>query len=50
VFKKRVLRTCKKLRCRWEDNIRMDLREMGGKVWTRHNWLKTGTSGSVLGA
>jgi len=21
-------------KCRWEDNIRMDLREMGGKVWT----------------
>jgi len=24
---------------RWEDNIRMDLRRKGGKVWTGFNWL-----------
>jgi hypothetical protein len=28
---------------RWEDNIKMDLREMGGRVWTGFNWLRIGT-------
>jgi hypothetical protein len=31
-------------RRRWEDVIRMDLREQGGKVWTGFIWLSTGTS------
>jgi hypothetical protein len=32
-------------RCRWEDNIRMDLREIG---WTGLIWLRIGTSGGPL--
>jgi hypothetical protein len=35
-------------RCRWEDNIRMKLSEIGWKVWTVFMWLKTGTSGRLL--
>jgi hypothetical protein len=34
-------------RCRWVDNIKMDLREIrrGGIDW---NWLRIGTSGGLL--
>jgi hypothetical protein len=32
----------------WEVNVRMDLREMGGKVWTGFIWLRIGTSGGLL--
>jgi hypothetical protein len=37
-------------RCRWVDNIKMDLREMGwdGMVWTGSIWLRIGTSGRFL--
>jgi hypothetical protein len=37
-------------RCRWVDNIKMDLREIGwdGVVWTGSNWLRIGTSGGPL--
>jgi hypothetical protein len=31
-------------RCRWVDNIKMDLREIGGVVWTASIWLRIGTS------
>jgi hypothetical protein len=31
----------------WED-IRKDLREIGGKVWSGCNWLRIGTSGGSL--
>jgi hypothetical protein len=34
--------------CSWEDNIRMDLREEGGKLWTGCIWLRKGTSGGLL--
>jgi hypothetical protein len=34
-------------RCRWED-IRMDLREIGGKIWTGCTWLTIGTSDGFL--
>jgi hypothetical protein len=33
-------------RRRWEDNIRMDLREVG--VWTGWRWLRIGTGGVRL--
>jgi hypothetical protein len=35
---------------RWEDNIKMDLMEIGGggKVWTGFIWLRMGTSGEPL--
>jgi hypothetical protein len=32
---------------RWEDNIRMDLREIGW-VWTGCIWLRAGISGGLL--
>jgi hypothetical protein len=36
-------------RHRWEDNIRMDLREMGCvKVWTGCIWLRIGNSDGLL--
>jgi hypothetical protein len=31
-------------RCRWEDGIRMDLREIGWGRWIGFNWLRIGTS------
>jgi len=34
-------------RCRWE-NIRMHLREIGGKVWTGFIWHRIGTSGGLF--
>jgi hypothetical protein len=33
---------------RWEDNIKMDLREVGRGVWTGSIWLRTGTGGGHL--
>jgi hypothetical protein len=35
-------------RRRLEDNIKMDLREIGGAVWTGFTWLMIGTSGGPL--
>jgi hypothetical protein len=35
-------------RCRWVDNIKTDLREIGGVVQTGLMWLKMGTSEMVL--
>jgi hypothetical protein len=35
-------------RRRWEDNIKMDLQEVGGVVGTGWNWLRIGTSGGHL--
>ena len=35
-------------RCRWEDNINMDLQEMGRRAWTGFIWLRTGTGGGPL--
>jgi hypothetical protein len=35
-------------RCRWEDGIRMDLREIGLRVWIRFDWLRIGTGGGLL--
>jgi hypothetical protein len=32
----------------WVDNIRMDLGEMAGVVWTGLIWLRIGTSGELL--
>jgi len=31
---------------RWEDNIKMDLQEVG--VWTRSSWHRIGTGGGHL--
>jgi hypothetical protein len=35
-------------RRRWEDGIRMDLREIGLGVWNGINWLRIGTGGGLL--
>jgi hypothetical protein len=35
-------------RRRWEDNIRMDLREWSEKLWTGFIWLRIETSGGLL--
>ena len=33
---------------RWEDNIKMDLQEVGGSCGTGWSWLRTGTGGGRL--
>ena len=33
---------------RWEDNIKMDLQEVGGVVGTGWSWLRIGTGGGRL--
>jgi hypothetical protein len=42
----------KRLLCRtshrWEDNIKMDLQEVGCGTWTGLIWLRTGTGGGHL--
>jgi len=35
-------------RRRWEDNIKLDLQEVGYGVWTLSNWLRIGTGGGHL--
>jgi hypothetical protein len=35
-------------RRRWEDGIRMDLRETGWGVWSGFTWLRIGTVGGLL--
>jgi hypothetical protein len=42
------MRPLGKYRRRWEDNIRMDLRKIWGRVWIGFIWLRIGTSGGLL--
>jgi hypothetical protein len=35
-------------RRRWEDNIKMNLREVGWEAWTGLSWLRIGTGGGLL--
>ena len=35
-------------RLRWEDNIKMDLQEVGGGLETGCSWLRIGTGGGHL--
>jgi hypothetical protein len=35
-------------RRRWVDNIRLDLGEVDGVMWTGFVWLRIGTGGEVL--
>jgi hypothetical protein len=35
-------------RCSWEDNIKMDLKEKGGRIWTGLTWLRRGSSGRLV--
>jgi hypothetical protein len=41
-------RTFGRLRCRWEYEIRMDLRKIGWGVWSGFIWLRIGTNGGLL--
>jgi hypothetical protein len=42
-------RPLRRPRRRWEDGIRMDLREIGLWVgWIGFDWLRTGTDGGLL--
>lgn len=36
----------RKIRHRWEDNVEMELKDVGCRVWTEFIWLKIGTNGS----
>ena len=35
-------------RHRWEDNIKIDLQDVGCGVWTGTSWLRIGTGGGHL--
>jgi hypothetical protein len=35
-------------RHRWEDNIKMELQEVGWGAWTGLIWLRIGTGGGLL--
>ena len=35
-------------RHRWENNIKMDLQDLGVGVWTVSSWLRIGTGGGHL--
>jgi hypothetical protein len=37
-----------KPRRRWEDNIKIDLQEVGWGVWIESSWLRIGTGGGHL--
>jgi hypothetical protein len=37
-----------KTRQRWEDNIKMDIQEVGGVLWTGWNWFRIRTFGGHL--
>jgi hypothetical protein len=42
-------RPLRRPRRRWEDGIKMDLREIGlGGVWSGFTWLRMGTGGGLL--
>jgi hypothetical protein len=33
---------------RWNDNIKMDLKDTGVRLWTGFNWLRTGAGVGLL--
>jgi hypothetical protein len=35
-------------RRRWEDNIKMDLQDVGWRTWTGLVWLRIGTGGKAV--
>jgi hypothetical protein len=41
-------RSLGRTRRRWEDNIKMDLQEVGCGVWTGLGWLRIGTGSDHL--
>jgi hypothetical protein len=48
VGKPEVRRPLGRPRRRGEDNIKMDLREVGWGAWTGSIWLRIGTGGELL--
>ena len=50
VGKPEGIRPLRRPRRRWEDNIKMDLREVGwgGGGWTGSRWLRIGTGDGLL--
>jgi hypothetical protein len=40
-------RSCGRPVRRWEDGIRMDLREIGYGVWIGFDWLRIGSDGKL---
>jgi len=34
--------------CRWEDNIKVDIKKLGREAWTGLLWLRMGTDGGRL--
>lgn len=44
VRKPKIERPLGKLRYRWEDNMKEDLKEYGGRVWNRFMSVRVGTS------
>jgi len=35
-------------RRKWEDNTKTDLKTQDDRMWTRFNWMRTGSSGRLL--
>jgi hypothetical protein len=48
VYRLLVGKTKGRPRCRWIDNIKMALLEIGLRVWTGLIWLRIGTGGELL--
>jgi len=48
VRKREGKRALARPRRRWEDNIKMDIQEVGCGVWTGSSWLRIGTGGGHL--
>jgi hypothetical protein len=48
VGKPKGKRPLERPRRRWEDGIKMDLREIGWGVWSGFTWLRIGTAGGLL--
>jgi hypothetical protein len=48
VQKREERRPFERFRRRWEDNIKMDLREVGCEARTGSIWLRIGTNGGLL--
>jgi hypothetical protein len=48
VEKPRGKRPLERPRHRWENNIKINLREVGRRAWTEWIWLRIGTGGGLL--
>jgi hypothetical protein len=48
VVKPKGKRPLGRKRCRWEDGIRIYLKEIGFGVWREFNWLRIGAGGGLL--